>query len=684
MDRENLKNYTNYGVYAELIKNGKFTLYTKDITKDNIFNHFMNIVNIFKDGIETEYVQSLMVDIVFDTGDQIQLSLFDLYTNLIMWRIIVSIESIKPKHIFFNDRFTKDVIKNYIDKFYIIPYRKVIPNIKMNNVIDDCIKLYKYINLFDMYLANTVCLEDFINLMNEHPRVKEILHVNLENVPIEEYSKHTDDLINELMKYIINSDHCLRDSILSSQGVNPKQFKEFAVSIGSKPDGTGGIFPAVINSNYITGGLTDLVSLYIDEYIGRLAQILSKQNVGSSGDFARLLGLNNQDSFLHHDPNYICNSQNFQKVEIKNESILKRLSFRYYRLHPQGMEYNLNSFTDKHLIGRTIYLRSPMTCASSSKGEGICYRCYGDISYTNSNINIGKIAAEILSEKLTQRLLSAKHILESAIKESKWCEHFNYFFIVDGNLIAIDDDLEDISKYSLVIDIDNIISDDEYDETGYLYQFKVSDGVNLYDIYTEETDKIFLNSDLSIYISEKYHQQTTVSIPFTDLVNINLFNIILHNNEITKALEDIEKTIDNTKITPMLDRHELLQRFTDTVYLGKLDVSSVHLEVILSNQIRDIDDELELVDWTLQEPLYRIYTLKQALKKHPSITTSLSFREISRQFSDPLTYRKKRPSFMDLFFMVKPQDFLNSKEEIIPENELNRYEGLQQGIKFID
>ena len=369
-------------------------------------------------------------------------------------------------------------------------------------------------------------------------------------------------------------------------------------------------------------------------------------------------------------------------MEIKNESTLKKLSFRYYRLHPQGMEFVLNSFTDKHLIGKTIYLRSPMTCSSAARGEGICYRCYGDISYTNNNVNIGKIAAEILSEQLTQRLLSAKHILEASIRKLKWCEHFNKFFILDGNLISIDEDLEDLSNYSLVIDMDAIDSDDEYNDISYTSQVKVTDGFNEYDIYTEEMDKIFINSDLLIYIEDNYGQQSIVTIPFTQITNLNLFNIIIHNNDLMRALEEIEKTIDNTKITPSLDRHTLLQRFIDKIYEGGLNVSSIHLEVILSNQIRSSEDDLDTVDWGIVDPPYKVLTLKQSLKKHPSITTSLSYREISRQFADPLTYRKRKPSFMDLFFMLKPQEFLKA-EEVIPENELNRNNGLAQAIKFI-
>ena len=42
---------------------------------------------------------------------------------------------------------------------------------------------------------------------------------------------------------------------------------------------------------------------------------------------------------------------------------------------------------ENELVGKTIFLRSPITCASASRGDGVCYRCYGDIAYTNADIN---------------------------------------------------------------------------------------------------------------------------------------------------------------------------------------------------------------------------------------------------------------------------------------------------------
>ena len=42
-----------------------------------------------------------------------------------------------------------------------------------------------------------------------------------------------------------------------------------------------------------------------------------------------------------------------------------------------------------------------------------------------------------------------------------------------------------------------------------------------------------------------------------------------------------------------MDRNQLLEEFLSTIIEGGLKISSVHCEVLIMNQIRDIDDILE-------------------------------------------------------------------------------------------
>jgi hypothetical protein len=134
-----------------------------------------------------------------------------------------------------------------------------------------------------MYLANTLNLEDTIELMNKYPEFNETIHFNPDGIPIEDVKEMGMEAANKQIRYIKNSDHCLRDSFRTGEAISPKQYKEVAVNIGSKPDGKGSVYPHPIRHSFMNGGLSTPEELAIESSVGRIAQILQKTNVGESG-----------------------------------------------------------------------------------------------------------------------------------------------------------------------------------------------------------------------------------------------------------------------------------------------------------------------------------------------------------------------------------------------------------------
>ena len=80
---------------------------------------------------------------------------------------------------------------------------------------------------------------------------------------------------------IVGYDHCLKYAFGAQEGINIRQYKENNINIGTKPDGQGSIYHDITNRSYINGGLNTLVAQYIDNGASRVAQIISKKNVGS-------------------------------------------------------------------------------------------------------------------------------------------------------------------------------------------------------------------------------------------------------------------------------------------------------------------------------------------------------------------------------------------------------------------
>lgn len=704
---ESLTKFENYGPYKELVENGRITIKTKDINSSTLNDHFVSILNIFKDGIETELVRTAIIVVDFGKGRNCELTIHDYFFNLIMWNLIISTgRTIEPKHLFFEETITQDSIKSYIDKFFIDKNRKIYDNRTLNNIIDSTLEKFALLDQFAFFFANTINLEDNIDLMNKSKSFYDALHCDMGKLPIEDVKSESMKIVNEAIEEMKNSrdilgyDHCLTNSWRSKEGTNIKQFKEVAINIGPKPDGQGGIFPSIINSSFINGGLKTVKDQFIESHTGRVAQILAKMNVGSSGHFARLLGNNNMDTVMHSDPNYVCDTKAFETITITSQNMLNKLNNRYYRMSQNGIEKLLTK-NDTDMIGKTILLRSPICCNSYSRGDGICYRCYGDLAYTNSDINVGKIASELLSAILTQMLLSAKHLLESNIQKLKWCEAFFEFFEVEGDTIKINSNITLNKKYKLIIDPDEIelenedfeygSADDDDQAMNGLYNEHVSEFIvedengEKYTICTENNDKLYISNELNLLIRNKGipTPDEKIQVNLIDIADDSLFYIKLHNNELSKTLERVKDILNKNAVTKSMDRNQILQALLETFIEGGINVASVHAEVLLSNQIRDPQHPLQRPVFDSESEPYEMITLNQALTNNPSVNISMSYQKLAKALYNPLTYKKHSPSFMDLFFMEKPQDYLSAEQILPPTDDLDK-DKLTPAFKFID
>lgn len=664
-----LVNYNNYGRFVDIVQTGFTILNTKDLSNENIDDMFFNILNILRDGIEDPFVQSMRIEVIFLDDEQVTLSIFDLFFNLIMWKLPLSVgDPLTSEFLFFDEAITRKTIKRYIDSKFLNKHRTTIDNIRLNQIIDDTLYKFKYIDDFSFYLFNTVNNEDTIALMNNNQTFWECLHADLSGVPLDRVKDVGMEITNESIRQIVNSDHCLADSFRAGEGINPKQYKEVLVNVGTKPDGNGGVFNEIINSSLSNGGLRTLSDNFIDASVARLAEILKKENVGDSGHFSRVLGLNNQSTRLHPDPEYVCNTKNLEKVFIGTPRVLDKFKNRWYRLREDGPEYNMSSdptINEKHLIGQTLYFRSPMTCASHSHGKGVCYRCYGNLAYTNADINCGKISAEILSADLTQKLLSAKHLLEAKVVSMKWVEEFKQFFDLSFNIILIKDDLDDLKKYKLIVrDINKENENDNFDYNDYINSFEVETPTGeRHQIYTERHDNIYISTDLNDIIAKMNETDDGYVIPFDQLIGINVFLVKLSNDDISKTLEDLDHMINRLMDVSEQDKDSWLQNIIEIVIEGGVDIDAVHLEVILSNQIRNVDNITDTPYWEFPNEPYRLLTLSQALTNNPNICTSLVYDSLPKALYNPLSFKKKKSAELDLFFMRQPQEEMNVQIE---------------------
>ena len=232
----------------------------------------------------------------------------------------------------------------------------------------------------------------------------------------------------------------------------------------------------------------------------------------------------------------------------------------------------------------------------------------------------------------------------------------------DVNLVSEEE--ETVSYEDEEIDDDIIINDDgliTYNEYITSFKIKFPQG-NIIEFKTEDNDPLYISKELNALIRKKATPDGgAVNISLENCKGIILFFIKIINNEISKTMDDIINVINKNSVTSTLNKDTALQTIVDLVVNGGLTIDAVHLEVILANQIVSEKNLLEKPKWEIPDVKYRIVTLNTALTYNSSVIVSLLYKDLHRTLYNPLTYRKSKPSFFDLFFHEQPQNYLNSE-----------------------
>lgn len=599
------------------------------------------------------------------------LPIADYITNLIMWRPFVKYKiCLGPECIMDCSNITQKVIKNYIDDHII---EKLKTKVSVENLSIECAKIIEKLNKIDedfgLILAMTINIYDTLQLMEKVPEYEDLLNTTipqgLQPSEIEDFIKKRSDIMVDILK---NNPNNLQPFLNSGQGIKVDQLNEFQLSGGMKSDLEGNTYPMPINTNLYTRGL-DKPSYYtLDAFGGRKALIMNKEFTGKSGYFARRLDLLCMDIKLHEDPYYDCKTKHYVEFDIESQEHLDKIDGRFYKLKPNDVYMRIiASKLDKKLIGKTIYMRSPISCASK---KGICYKCYGQLAHINNNgFHIGLFAVKDLSSKLTQNILSAKHLLKTKSKKVQMTEGFEEFFTLDGGDIVLQPDA-DVKGLEMVIDSRDIQTESEFDDTmefnkkiSYFRLQVKKTKKHLYTIReTSEKEPQFYVSEHLEDLMDKYYEPSdnTYVIPMSKIKDSEpLFAVQIINNELTKPLKEIMSLVDNKAHLGCDTFSEMVQKFCELLLNTGLSTMLVHAEIILRNIMRQVGKPLKLPNYTKDEIEYEMMSVKKALKYHPSALVSLSFERIEEQLRRPMTYKKTAPSMFDPLFMTEYNQVLD-------------------------
>ena len=501
----------------------------------------------------------------------------------------------KPLNVFKDEEIEKEMIfdPSNIDKYDTF-FDRVIKNVSSKHESQSDIKklmhsiswglneLSKFSSLHVLKQRGiSISSYDITRLAKKNPKFNETLNFthakdtsHLPNIQdkIAAQKKNAEASVDEILN---DTDNNLRTLIKSGAGVNKNQLAEVNNNIGYKPDIRGKVITTPVDSSFAKG-LTKVEDFNTDSIGARKALITSKTQVRQSGYLNRKISVLTEDYRISDTVD--CGTKHFLRFTVKDKQHLKLIEMRYY-MDEEGNSKIIN-IEDEWLIGKTINLRTPITCACE-EGQ-VCHTCYGDLWKINNGKNIGTIANLILTEPMTQKLLSTKHTLTVEVKNFDWDDNFIEHFVINKNYI-----IPKLDSQVVYIDKEDLDERENYNVNRY-----TTERIFILD---KKGNRIFMKAPVKLILPDTefnsiddfyIESEDAYEIKLSEMNNIEyMFKIIINNTGVADPLLKIKDALEkNFFIQEKADSdyNIIIQELVGLLIESKTTVMSIHLELIIS------------------------------------------------------------------------------------------------------
>lgn len=461
--------------------------------------------------------------------------------------------------------------------------------------------------------------------------------------------------------------------------VNGNQVKQVLASRGFVTELDSHIFRYPIASSF-TLGMTDIYDQTIESRSGARALYLATNEVSNSEYFARQIQLVTMvvEKLIDGD----CGSKEYMDwyVRPKDEYIkadLDNLLGKYYLNEETGKEEMITK-NHKHLEGKTIKLRSSINCKLEDP-RCVCTRCFGELSYgIPVHSNLGHYCSTTITQKISQAILSTKHLATSASSGliTLDANGQKFFIIKNSNYIFKSNILgKSKTKYELVFpqfqafgikglkDTNNIhllnpsrvsllksIIIREITEEGSKEYFIVIQNDKKRGSFTHE----FLEyiSKVGFYLDNAENYVINLDgwnskKPFISMPELE-YNFVALSKNVKNLVSPKE---DDTGITP----ESLIQEIFDKLNV-KLDINVAPIEIIVY-ALTAIDPDNNNYHLARNVPKRHIVNSRKLIDKR-SLGASYGWEHITRRILDPLSFYNKTPMSHPLDVMTKPEEVI--------------------------
>lgn len=360
---------------------------------------------------------------------------------------------------------------------------------------------------------------------------------------------------------------------------NQKQIAQEFLSIGYKVDNKSNILPKPIHSSFFSG-LSSIEEMFIAAVGCRNAIIQGTNSVADSGYLNRKLSFGSVDIILSDTKD--CGTQNYLLVDINNSNKNIILNGRYIYDDEDNKLKLINSLESNKYVGKRVKLRSPATCSCK---DGICRTCYGIMSKVNDGLSIGLLAATIIAEIATQKLLSTKHLLFASIQSDNpmLMEYIHINHEENGIFCTTDINIKVDSLEKILF----IVNDEEIE---YLHNFK-----NLK--FSKEPDHTDDNGD-------RFYNFKKGDLIFTDIQKYVC-------SDMNVLMKKLNRVFDKSGYMKEVNDYNIYFRHLFDVIMELGYVPSIHIEVVFSQMLKVKDDHHLLFRHNQNSP-YDIVSIRKS------------------------------------------------------------------------
>lgn len=282
-----------------------------------------------------------------------------------------------------------------------------------NTYIDKVDKIKDIGLKINTLLAQTISLEGLLE-SNISKEIKEEIYKEIPKNILEENNREVIDeikyqnYVNE-NKYLETIESPYKIFIDSGSRGSIRQLKQLIFAKGYLANSKNEILDLPIKQSTVDGLSEN--AYFISCYGARKGIADTADKVRISGHLTRRLVYALSNAYINEEVED-CGSDKYLEwtVTEENHAIIQH---RYYKLDESDKEllYVGDYRETKKLIGKTIYLRSPMYCKNEI---GFCKTCCGKLPEKLKIKNIGIVAAQVFGERGTQLVLRSFHFSGAA------------------------------------------------------------------------------------------------------------------------------------------------------------------------------------------------------------------------------------------------------------------------------